>query len=170
MTKTFIFLFFSSFAIGQIESKNKNLQTKQSSNNDVLALTDSTDYYISQLDCNSAIVTTTYFERLVLNPTAQRLVESNNENVNKKLLSHLDDTSKTLALHVILTKRVENNKDGFVVEYVYDENYKHILRVNYTCNNFHWFYLVIDDNPHCFFHFDKNEINRAKLYWTQKLK
>jgi hypothetical protein len=172
MTKIFAIFFslFSLLVVGQTNSKDKNLQVMQAANHNSFTVGDSADYYISQLGCNSAIVTTTYLEQLVLNPIGQRLVELRDKNLNDKLLAHLGDTSKALAIHIILTKRLEVNKSGFGLEYVYDKDYKHILRVNYSCNNFHWHYLVIDNNPDCFFHIDKEEINKAKQYWTEKLK
>jgi hypothetical protein len=47
------------------------------------------DMGISKLNCNSAIVTTTYFERLELDSNAEALVYLNNKSLNQKLVSHL---------------------------------------------------------------------------------
>jgi hypothetical protein len=170
MTKTLILLvcFFTKF-FGQTKLEHDNIQVFQSLNIQK-AIDDSADIYISRLNCNSAIIATTYFEKLVLDKNGQRLVELKDKNLDQKLVYHLNDTTKSLAIHVILSKRLDSNKSGLGVEYVYDSSYKHVLRVNFTCNDFHWFYLVMDNNPDCYFHIDKNEIDRAKVYWTEKLK
>lgn len=116
--------------------------------------------YISKLNCNSTIVTTAYFERLELDSNGERLVYLNNPKLNQILLSHLDDTSKVLAIHVILTKRLEP-ESSFRTEYVYDSGYKQIVRINYSCNNFTWHYLVKESNP--IFFFTLTKVNLIKL-------
>ena len=112
MIKVFVlsFCLLSLLVAGQTNSKDKSLQAMQAVNYNSLTVDDSADYYISQLGCNSVIVTTTYFEQLVLNPIGQRLVELKDKNLNGKLLAHLGDTSKALAIHIILTKRLEAKK------------------------------------------------------------
>jgi len=171
MTKILFFLYYLliQFTIAQSNSKQNKIQQPRRSSECPKSIVDSAEIYISKLNCNSAIVNSTYFELLRLDSVGQRLVELKDESLNKKLLSHFDDTSRVLAIHIILTERLEFNKNGIRIHYIYDKDYKNILRVNYSCNNFHWFYLTIDNKPECYFLIDKSEINRAKSYWTEKL-
>ena len=172
MGKLFIipFCFFLHFAFGQAKPKLDKIQASKVLNVSQRSNEDSADIYISRLNCNSAIVTTTYFQVLMLDSNGQRLVYLSDKSVNRKLISHLDDTTKVLAIHIILTRRLEHSKSGLGYEYIYDSEYKKIVRVNYRCNNLTWYYFTGEDNPNCFFRIDKSELYKIKFYWTQKQK
>jgi hypothetical protein len=164
---TFLLGFFYLIAFSQAKPVINSEVSLLKVNQNVLG--DSADIYIARLTCNSAIVTTTYFEQLLLDSAGQRLVSLKVQNLDNKLLSYFDDTTKVLAIHIILTRKLEPNKNNFRVQYVYDKDYKQIVRVNYSYNNFNWYYLVVDNNPDCIFHIDKDQVEKAKLYWTEKI-
>lgn len=125
--------------------------------------------YLSGLNCNSVILTTTYFEQLLPDSNGNKLITWKDSTLNKKLLSYLNDPSKTIAIHFILTKRIENYNRDLTIEYVYDSGYQHITRVNLDVNNFAWYLLVDESNKECGFHFNKIEMEKIRLYWSYKL-
>ena len=162
------FCFFLHLTFGQANPKQTEMQAVHAFKEIQKSMDSSAEFYISQLNCNSAFVTPTYFERLLLDSIGNRLVELGGRNLNEKLISFLNDKSKVLAIHIILTRRLEYDTAWFRAEYVYDN--KNIVRVNYSCNNFNWYYLMTKENSDCLFHIDDGEINKIKQYWTQKIK
>ncbi len=164
----FSFYFFLHSAFKQINPKQAEMQAAQAFKEIQKSIDSSAELYISKLNCNSAIVTSTYFEQLLLDSIGNLLVELADKDLNRKLLPYLNDKSKVLAIHIILTKRLEHETLMFRAEYVYHN--KNIIRVNYSCNNFNWYYLIGENNRDCFFNIDDSEINKIKYYWTEKLK
>jgi len=170
MTKILIswFCLFPKLVFGQIELKHDKVsQTLKDIQNSIV---DSTDFYISRLNCNSVTLTPTYYLHFVLDSNGQRLVNLNDRNLNKKLLSHLYDSSKFFALHIILASRLKYDGSAFTYEFVWDTARKYITVLNVSCNNIHWYYLELEDTSKCFFHIEKYELDKANRCWTEKLK
>jgi hypothetical protein len=95
---------------------------------------------------------------------ADRLIELKDPVLNKKLLLHLKNKGKEIAIHYILTERLGDKKSQLIAHYVYDNNRK-IVRINFSFNNFNWY----QNYPNKDFIIDNYKLKKVIQYWKNKI-
>jgi hypothetical protein len=124
---------------------------------------DSADFYISMLNQNSATVGTSYAPKMNFDASAQRLLTLKSAAVERKLYSHLGEKEKTVAIHAILTRRLQVNA---AVSQQYTYRGDTISAVAITYNHLTWHYDLTNGQTII----NDVEIKHAQSYWRRKIK
>lgn len=124
---------------------------------------DSTDYYIKRLSWGSLFIKPTYATELVLNKDAENLISYKNDNTVKKLFCAMSDDTKTVAVHMILSRMFEPQDISFTQKSVYKGD--SITAVNYTYNTLLWRYDIKTER----YSIEPTAVNMIKEYWEKKL-
>lgn len=124
---------------------------------------DSVDYYIKTLSWESLYLKTNYVTTLVLSRDAERLVPAGEKKTVRALLSQISNESKTVAIHMILSKTFEPESRGIGGEYVY--RHDSVVGINYTYNRLKWRYDVADKK----YSIAPGDVQRIERYWKKKL-
>ncbi|MEJ7829199.1 MAG: hypothetical protein WKF91_13410 [Segetibacter sp.] len=118
----------------------------------------SIDEYISRLNWDALIIAPTYGSKLTIDSNAQKLVLVKDSMALSKLYDNLSQPEKTVVIHMILTKRLEKDKES--LSYTASGN-----SLNYKYNNLSWSYNVKEQR----YSIDEAEINKVKRYWCKRL-
>lgn len=126
---------------------------------------DSLGLYINQLSWTSFEISNNYIPFLILKDNAKSLINLKDERKLPKLYRNIDDTSKTVAIHIILTQIIEpiNNALTLRYEYAKDSTISYVL---YSYNGLTWCY----ENKKNVSHIQKKNVSVIKKYWKQKIK
>jgi hypothetical protein len=132
----------------------------------VLNSRDSVEIYISRLDWNSFEIASNHFSQLLLRADAQRLISISDSTKLKKLLGNLEDSSKTVAIHIVLTKlldpMLDPSKKGFSYRYYYSKSNRP-EKVVFSFNDLHW------ARKSSQWYIEKKEILKVKEYWSKRI-
>ena len=101
------------------------------------AAVDSVDFYINKLGWHSSGVACKYFCEVALYDDAKRLIGLSDPRKIQKLISHLRDSSKTVVIHLILTKTLEPLDGCFGMWPNYGKDGK-ISTMGYEYNGLRW--------------------------------
>jgi hypothetical protein len=103
-----------------------------------------------------------------LDSNIRKLVDARDPSLNKRLFLFLNDKRKTLAIHAILTKRIDSNAK-LESEYIYKEHTvpPKVIRINFIWNHFHWYFL--SNSYYGKYNIDDDEIDKIKQYWAKRL-
>jgi hypothetical protein len=101
------------------------------------AAVDSADFYINKLGWRSSGVACKYFCEVAVYDDANRLIALPDPRKIQKLISHLGDSSKTVAIHLILTMILEPLDGSFGMWPNYGKAGK-ISSLGYEYNGLHW--------------------------------
>lgn len=128
---------------------------------------DTTSFLISRLNWNSFAFAENYGISLQIGQDAQYLIEISDSSKYSKLLNSIEDSTKTVIIHVILTKLLEPRKGVFSsrLNYVNNDYHLDILSVSYKYNNLSWAETSFTHK----YLIDANEIHKIKEYWERKI-
>jgi hypothetical protein len=144
----FSILFMFQTAIGQNEKAN-----------------DSTSFYISRLNWNSFSISWNYAAEFHLEKDAINLIQLNDSLKLKMLLESIDDSTKTVTIHAILSKIFEPKNSSFKVIYKHpNETSREVIGVDLIFNSLIWSGNEIEG-----YRIKNSEITRIKKYWMTKL-
>lgn len=92
------------------------------------------DESISQITWNSLIIAPTYGSKLTIDSNAHHLILAKDTAILEKLNENLSIPEKTVAIHIILTRRIEKHKEslfytavGDILKYTYNTSHGHII-------------------------------------------
>lgn len=122
-------------------------------------------FYIKKLNWNSYSVSTTYGSFPYLLDDAKKIISINNKHKKIRLLQSISDSTKTVVIHIILTKILEPKKQIFsqVPHFSMDT----INNFTYTFNGLSWNMNIVGPNVN--YHINQDEINKIKQYWNNKI-
>jgi hypothetical protein len=123
---------------------------------------DSTAFYISKLNWHSYGLTGTYFQKIYLLDDANILLSARDTSKIRKLINNIGDSTKTVAIHILLTQLLEPEKQIFQERYHYADD-KSMEKVDFIYNSLIW---TTSDGIN--FQIDQSEIRRIKGYWISK--
>lgn len=126
---------------------------------------DSLRLFINQLGWESFDISNNYIPFLTLNDNSKNLVALKDERKLPELLKNINNSNKTVAVHIILTQIIEpmNNKLTLRYEYAKDSTINYVL---YTYNGLTWCY----DNKKNLNHIQKKYISAIEEYWKERIK
>lgn len=124
---------------------------------------DSIDYYIKNLNWASITVSTTYVPKLLFDENSSKLIALKNDSLEAKLLKCIDYKHKSLAVHVILSRR-HNVKASLSQAYKYKNS--EIEGVRYAYNGLKWYYDLNNGKSTI----NDDALRYVKHYWQKKLK
>lgn len=124
---------------------------------------DSVEVYIKRLNWESFVITTSFVSECILKADALRLVEIKSDGGIKMLVNNLENSEKTVVIHMILTKILEPAKQVFSYKYNYSTD-STIQSVTYNYNGLSW----MRDKEFLSFVSPENII-AIKRYWQDKL-
>lgn len=123
---------------------------------------DSIDYYIRKLDWKSFGITTNYVAKPYLLNDANKIISIKDKAKVRKLIQFIKVDSKTVAIHMILTKLLEPNKAEFKQSYIYGSN-STVTGVNYIFNGLSW-----KKEEKSGYSILKKDISNVKKYWLTR--
>ena len=123
---------------------------------------DSTSFYISRLNWHSIEYSGTYFQKLYLTDEAKIILSVKDSSKIQKLITAMDHSNKTVAIHILLTQLLEPKNQIFRERFQYGNN-NLVQRVDNIYNSLVW---STSDGIH--FQINKLEISRIKEYWKSK--
>lgn len=126
------------------------------------AAVDSVDFYIKKLGWSSSGVACNYFCELAMYDDAKRLIALPNQRKIQKLICHLGDSSKTVVIHLILTKILEPLVGRFGMRPNYGKDGK-ISTVGYEYNGLHWASDSAWNNT-----VSREEVDNITHYWRKR--
>ncbi len=126
---------------------------------------DSLEFYIRQLNWTSFEISNNYIPFLTLKDIGNRLVSLKDERKLQELLKNINDTNKTVAIHIILTKIIEPLKNEFSQYYEYAKD-SSICTVRYSYNGLTWYYENKKDKNHI----QKGNRSEIREYWNERIK
>ncbi len=128
---------------------------------DILAK-DSVSFYSKKLSWDDVhYKTSTFSTQLKLSDIAGRLLSCKDSTSVYTLYSYISDSTKTVVIHIILTRMFEP-ANGLIKESYIKANGLDPGEINYTYNNLTWTFPDYE--------IKKSEILKIKRYWKQKLK
>jgi hypothetical protein len=127
---------------------------------------DSIDIYISKLNWNSFEITSNHFSQLLLRADAKRIIKIKDSTKLKKLLGNLEDSTKTVAIHIVLTKlldpMLDPSKKGFSYKYYYSKDGR-MEKTVFVYNDLNW---ARNSGK---WSIQKDEINKVIKYWSRRI-
>lgn len=122
---------------------------------------DSLNFYINKLNWSSFGINCQYVLMLDLADDARKIIALPNKEKTKLLLRHIEDSTKTVIIHVLLTELLEPNKS--LLSYRYNYQGKEITGITFSYNGISW-----SDTDGKKPTIDRNNIITAKQYWVGK--
>jgi hypothetical protein len=123
---------------------------------------DKLDAAIDSLGWHSFGIATTYFMNFYLKKDAKKLLEWKDDRKLQKLFNRLEDSSKTVVIHALLTMLLEPKKAQLGGSYIYKDS--SIVSIAFTFNNLRW-EAFFEENPSI----KREVILNAKKYWLHRL-
>jgi hypothetical protein len=123
------------------------------------AALDSVDFYINKLGWRSSGAACKYFCEVAFYDDAKRLIALPDP---RKLISHLGDSSKTVVIHLILTKILEPLDGSFGMWPNYGKDGK-ISTMGYEYNGLHWASDSAWNNT-----ISREEVDNISRYWRER--
>src|ERR1700683_289201 len=123
------------------------------------AAVDSVDFYINKLGWRSSGVACKYFCEVAFYDDAKRLIALPDPRKIQKLISHLEDSSKSVVIHLILTKILEPLDGSFGMWLNYGKDGK-ISTMGYEYNGLHWASDSAWNNT-----ISREEVDNITHYW-----
>jgi len=127
-----------------------------------VGLGDSVDFYINRLGSRSSGISWAYTPNIALYEGAKALVAIKDMRKIPKLINSLGDSSKTVVLHLILSRLVEPENSSIRCKYNYGKDGK-ILSVDYIYNGLEWLWDSVGNNI-----VSQGEIDKVERYWRQR--
>lgn len=121
---------------------------------------DSINCMINQINWNSFQISTNHFSKFVPNEYLTNLSKHRDKKTIIKLLRNINDSTKTVGIHFVLTNIFEQNEGIFSYKFEYDKN-SMVKDIRYTYNNLNWSSSVDGGNNYV----SKKEIRRIEKYW-----
>jgi hypothetical protein len=126
---------------------------------------DSLGLYINQLSWASFEISNNYISSLILKDNAKSLISLKDERKLPELLMNINDSSKTVAIHIILTQIIKPMDNALTLHYEYAKD-STISYVLYSYNGLTWCY----ENKRNKNHIQKNNIAKIEKYWQGKIR
>lgn len=123
---------------------------------------DSVDIYIEWLGWHTSGIAWTYVPNIALYEEAERLVAIKDMRKIQKLINSLGDSSKTVAVHLILSRLIEPENSGIQWTYNYGKDGR-IVNTEYIYNGLRWLWDSAGNNI-----VSRVEIDMVERYWRQK--
>lgn len=116
---------------------------------------------IKCISTSSFYITTNYVQELVISDTCVKELLLMKEKPLYLLKNSLNDSSKTIIIHLILTKLIQPDSFVLKIEPVYKQGTEFdIDYVNYSLNNLRWKWY-----PNNSYHVDRKSIIEIEKYW-----
>jgi hypothetical protein len=139
---------------------------------------DSTCLLIKKLGWESVYVDGNFVTRVYLIKEGKSLFNINDKNKLGKLLCNIEDSTKAITIHMLLTQILEPDKGDFSYQYFYAkeptnnkidiENPPLISKVVFTFNGLSWTLTYTNDKPS--FSVSLEEIRKVERHWKKKIK
>jgi hypothetical protein len=123
---------------------------------------DSVYIYISRLGSHSSGISWAYTPQIALYEDAKALVAIKDMRKIPKLINSLGDSSKTVVVHLILSRLVEPENSDIQCKYNYGKDGK-ILSVDYVYNGLEWRWDSAGNNI-----VSQGEIEKVERHWRQR--
>ena len=125
--------------------------------------TDSASSYISKLNWQSFGISWNYVTKFYLRSDAKELIKMKDPSKFEKLLKNIEDSTKTVTIHSILTQSLEREKGSFKIEYLHlNDTSSAVIGTKFTYNTLQWFGNEVDG-----YKIEKSEISKIQKYWSR---
>jgi hypothetical protein len=123
---------------------------------------DSVGIYISRLSWNSFVIGSTYVPQFALSEDAKRLIEIKDKLKIKMLVDSIQDSRKTVVIHMILSQLLDPSNRQFGESYNYGKD-STVKSVVFSYNGLKWARDSLQENS-----ISEAEINRIERYWRKR--